>query len=78
LINLFATGFQSASIGLLISIIMVIALLPFLIFLAGIVKAYVLASWTLTYRALVGENTLKPVVLNQQAEDKTLDNVQED
>jgi len=57
---------------------MLLALLPFLIFLAGIVKAYVLASWTLTYRSIVGEDALKPVVLNQQAEDKTLNDVQED
>jgi hypothetical protein len=78
LINLFATGFQSASIGLFLSIIMLLALLPFLIFLAGIVKAYVLASWTLTYRTLVGEDALKPIVLNPEAEDQTLDDLQED
>ncbi|MDY6847316.1 MAG: hypothetical protein SVP52_09310, partial [Chloroflexota bacterium] len=78
LINLFATGFQSASIGLILSILLFLALLPFLLFLAGVVKAYVLASWTLTYRTLVGEEDLKPVLLNQEAADQTLDEDQED
>jgi len=78
LINLFATGFQSASIGLLLSIFLLLVLLPFLLFLAGVVKAYVLASWTLTYRTLVGEDDLKPILLNQEAADQTMDDVQED
>lgn len=78
LIDLLATGGQDISIGLIFSIVLLLALLPFLIFLTGIVKAYVLASWTLTYRALVGENALKPIVLNQESKDQTLDDVQED
>jgi len=66
LINLFASGFQSFTIGLVISGILFLVYLPVLILLSGVVKAYVLASWTLTFRRLSEVEKLVPVVLSKK------------
>ena len=65
IINLFATGFRMFSVGLIVSTLLFIVVLPIIIFLGGVLKAYILTSWTLTYRHLIGENQLNPVVLNE-------------
>jgi hypothetical protein len=64
LINLFVTGFQQFTVGLIISGILFLIFLPILILLSGVLRAYVLASWTLTYRRLTGESALNPTVLS--------------
>jgi len=63
LINLVVTGFQQFAVGLIISGILFLIFLPILIILGGMLRAYVLASWTLTYRRLTGESALNPTVL---------------
>ncbi len=73
LINLFATGFRMASVGLVISLLVLIAVLPIVLFLSGVLKAYVLASWTLTYRTLTGEEALEPIVLNSEEQEHEQD-----
>jgi hypothetical protein len=64
LINLFGSGFQTFSVGLIVSIILLIVMVPVMIFLGGVLKAYVLASWTLTYRRIAEETDLEPTVVN--------------
>ena len=77
LINLFATGFSMVSIGLVISVLVLIAVLPIVLFLSGVLKAYVLASWTLTYRTLTGEETLEPVVLNSEEDEQEQNEIEQ-
>jgi len=64
LINLFVTGFRTATVGLIVSIILFLAFLPLAIFLSSVLRAYVLTSWTLTYRRLIGESNLHPMVIS--------------
>ena len=64
LINLMATGFRNVTTGLVISGVLFLALIPLVIFLGGVLKAYVLSSWTLTYRSLVQQEEIEPTVLN--------------
>jgi hypothetical protein len=71
LLNLFATGFTTFSWGLVLSFMLFLGLLPFVIFLGGILKAYVLASWTLTYRYLANKADLEPTVLQTSDEDSS-------
>jgi uncharacterized membrane protein YesL len=37
-------------VGLVLSILLSMIFIPLLIFLAGVLRAYILASWTLTFR----------------------------
>lgn len=62
-INLMSTGFQTVGAGLVISIILFAIFIPLVIFLSGVLKAYVLTSWTLTYRSLENKGELEPIVL---------------
>ena len=55
LINLFASGFRTVSVGLVISVILFLVFIPIVILLSGVLKAYVLTSWTLIYRQLTAE-----------------------
>lgn len=57
-INLIATGFEAVTGGLILSGILLLVFVPVIIFLSGVLKAYVLTSWTLTYRRLTGENAI--------------------
>jgi len=41
--------------------------LPLLIFLAGVLRAFILASWTLTFRQLTLEGELSPTILNDHS-----------
>lgn len=68
LVNLFATGFRTATVGLIISGVLFLALIPLVIFLSGVLKAYVLSSWTLTYRRLAQQNALEPTVLTEESD----------
>lgn len=70
LVNLLSTGFRMVTVGLTISVILFIVVLPIVIFLGSVLKAYVLASWTLTYRYLAGEKALEPVVLNEEEKEQ--------
>ncbi len=66
LINLFASGFRNAATGLVVSGILFLALVPLIVFLSGVLKAYVLSSWTLTYRRLIQQEELEPTVLSEE------------
>lgn len=66
LINLLVTGFKAVGIGLVVSMVLFMLLIPVIVFVVGVVKAYVLTSWTLTYRHLLDEEELEPVVLNKE------------
>ena len=69
LINLIVTEFQNLTTGFVISAILFLGTLPLMVFLSGVLNAYVLASWTLTFRRLTGEEALAPAVLNEQGEE---------
>jgi hypothetical protein len=70
LITLFVTNGRIIGVGVLIAVILFLLFIPLLIFLGGVLRAYVLASWTLTYRRLTGESAQEPSVLNQDALDE--------
>lgn len=61
--NLVFTAGQSVTVGLILSGLLSLVLIPLLIFLGGVLKAYILASWTLTYRRLTLDGDLTPTVL---------------
>ncbi len=63
LINLAVTGFESLTVGLIITLVLFLIVLPIVILLGGILKAYVLASWTLTYRRLTGDYGQTPTII---------------
>lgn len=63
LVNLFASGFQSVTIGLIFSGLLSLVFIPLVVFLGGVLRAYVLTSWTLTYRRLTSEGLLHPAIL---------------
>ncbi len=65
LVSLLVSGFESLTIGLVISGVLFLALLPLTIFLGGVLNAFVLVSWTLTYRRLVAEEALEPEVIKK-------------
>ena len=69
LINLIATGFRTVGVGLIVSIFFSVFIIPFAVFLGGVVKAYVLASWTLTFRRLTSPDELNPTVLPTEDEE---------
>lgn len=64
--NLLISGGQMITVGLVLSILLSMVFIPLLIFLAGVVRAYILASWTLTFRHLTLEGGLTPTVLNNE------------
>lgn len=70
LINLISTGFQTVGVGLIISIILFALFIPLVIFLSGVLKAYVLTSWTLTYRSLENQEELEPTVLSDEDQEE--------
>lgn len=69
-INLISTGFRTVGVGLVISIILFAIFIPLVIFLSGVLKAYVLTSWTLTYRTLEKKEALGPKVLSKEDKDE--------
>jgi len=69
MINLIITGFQNLTVGFVISAVLFLGTLPLMIILGGVLNAYVLASWTLTFRRLAVEEVLAPAVLNVEDEE---------
>ena len=69
LINLLVTGFRTVTTGVIVSGILFLVFLPFAIFLGGVLRAYVLSSWTLTFRRLVAESNLQPEVISQEVDE---------
>ncbi|MFU8826817.1 MAG: hypothetical protein ACNA70_04915 [Brevefilum sp.] len=61
--NLVITGGQSITAGLVLSVLLFLVFIPLVIFLGGVLRAYILASWTLTYRRLILNADLTPTVL---------------
>lgn len=64
-IALVVSGLEGLTVGLVISGVLFLAFLPIVIFLGGVLRAYVLVSWTLTYRRLVEKEGLKPKVIKK-------------
>jgi hypothetical protein len=73
LVNLLATGFRNFTTGLILSGVLFLALIPLVIFLSGVIKAYVLSSWTLTYRRLIQQEALEPTLLSEEADESESD-----
>jgi len=66
LVNLLTTGFaQFPTIGLTLSGILMLVIIPIMIFLGGVLQAYVLTSWTLTYHRLADASPLEPEVISE-------------
>lgn len=73
LVNLLVTGFRNFTTGLVLSGVLFLALIPLVIFLSGVLKAYVLSSWTLTYRRLIQQEALEPTVLSEESDESESD-----
>ncbi len=69
-ISLISTGFRTVGVGLIISIILFAMFIPLVIFLSGVLRAYVLTSWTLTYQSLRKKEELEPTVLTGEDKDE--------
>lgn len=67
--NLIMTGARSVTIGLVFSVLLSLLFVPLVIFLSGVLQAFILAAWTLTFRRLTLENELEPTVLNDQVDE---------
>jgi len=63
LVNLVITGARSIGVGLIFSILLTILVMPLIIFLSGVLQAFILAAWTLTFRRLTLESDFEPTVL---------------
>jgi hypothetical protein len=61
-INLIASNGQVVGPGLVVTIVLFIVYLPILLVATGIVKAYISAAWTLTYRRLTGRRPSMPAL----------------
>ena len=66
IVALVTSGLEGLTIGLVISGVLFLAFLPIMIFLGSVLRAYVLVSWTLTYRRLAEKEGLKPKVIKKQ------------
>ena len=61
--NLVISGFRTFAVGLVITILLSLVFVPLVIFLGGVLQAFVLACWTLTFRRLTGDAMQQPEVL---------------
>jgi hypothetical protein len=61
--NLVISGFRTFAIGLVMTLLLSLVFVPIVIFLGGILQAFVLACWTLTFRRLTGDGMGQPEVL---------------
>ena len=68
--NLVLTGARSVTIGLVFSVLLSMVFIPLLIFLGGVLRAYILSSWTLTFRRLTVDRELEPTVLNDPSDEE--------
>jgi hypothetical protein len=64
MINLIASGGGMFKTGMIISLVMFLIALPLTIFLSGVLRAYVLTSWTLTYRRMAEKTEMEPEVIS--------------
>ena len=69
LITLLANNGQIIAGSLVVSLILFMIFIPLLVFLSGVLRAYVLTSWTLAFRRLTGQKELEPTVLNPENEE---------
>ena len=63
ILNLIASHGQAFGVGLIVSILLFIIYIPILLVLTGIVKAYISAAWTLTYRRLTRKGSSMPGIV---------------
>jgi hypothetical protein len=63
LLVVMGSGSGSILAGLIISLLLIILASPIAIVLRGVLRTYILAAWTLTYRRLVLNDELKPQIL---------------
>ncbi len=63
--NLVISGVRTIAVGLILSILLLMVFMPVVIFLSGVLRAFILASWTLTYRRLTGEAMVEPTVISE-------------
>ena len=63
-VNLIITGAESFVVGLIISVFLSLIIMPLIIFLSGVLQAYILSAWTLTFRRLTQDNGFEPTVLD--------------
>jgi hypothetical protein len=70
LANVIITGGQAVTVGLVISLLLSLVFIPLLVFLGGVLKAFILASWTLTYRRLAMAGELTPTVLSDKTDEE--------
>lgn len=69
-VNIISSGAQVFRTGMIISLVMFLIALPLVIFLSGALRAYVLTSWTLTYRRMAEKSELEPEVISLPEEKK--------
>jgi hypothetical protein len=69
IISLLVTGGEVTVAGLVISLILFLLFIPIFVVLTGIFQAYILASWTLTFRRLAQKEELSPQVLSLSSEE---------
>lgn len=70
IINLFTAGFQDMTVSLVITGVLMLVIIPIVVFLSGVLRAYILSTWTLTYHRLAETNPLDPEVLSKPAKTK--------
>lgn len=67
--NLLVTGARSITVGLILSLLLSLLIIPIIIFLSGVLQAFILAAWTLTFRRLTLHKELEPTVLNDPVDE---------
>jgi len=70
IINIASSGYEVARTGMTLTIILFAIALPFVILLGGVLKAYILSAWTLTYRRIAARTELEPEVIALPKEKK--------
>jgi len=69
IISLLVTGGEVTVAGFVISLILFLLLIPIFVVLTGIFQAYILASWTLSFRRLAQKEELSPQVISLSSEE---------
>ena len=67
--NLVMTGARTFTVGLIFTLLLAFLVIPLIIFLSGVLQAFILAAWTLTFRRLTLHKELEPTVLNDPVDD---------
>ena len=62
IINITASGIEAISTTLTLTAVLFAIALPLVIFLGGVLRAYVLSAWTLTYRRIAAESAMPEVI----------------